>query len=293
MATPATPAGEVGEVSEVEILIQGYSSYLLSIGRAQRTATEYAENTRRFFKWFKRPPEYFREEEWDDYVGHLASSGCKASSIRMYCSSLRRFYKYLRRRKIVSHDPSHLAEAPKLPKRLPTWLLEGEIDQVITQARNTRERALIELLYACGLRNEECRSLELRHVLGDRLQIIGKGSKERIVPIPGRAKGCLEAWLKERPATTDYVFPSSHQQQMVPTTLRYFVAKLVRLAGIKKRVTPHTLRHSIATHLASRGVVVEKIQLFLGHESPETTMRYIHLANSLIQDAILKAHPRA
>lgn len=291
MALPVD-TGERGKVlTEFDVLAQGYSTYLLSIGKSARTAEEYTRDVRLWMAWFQRPPEYFKEPEWDDFVIHLQSSGKRGSTIRRYCIGVRRFFKYLRRRKLVTHDPSRDSEAVKVQKFLPTWLLEGEVDSVIAQAKTIRDRAILEVLYSCGLRNEECRGLALRHLVSGMLQVTGKGKKERLVPLPARAKVALDAWLLERPNDTDVIFPSNHRRVMGAKTLRRLVAKLVKAAGITKRITPHTFRHSIATHLASRGVVVEKIQLFLGHESPETTMIYIHLAASLVQSAILAAHP--
>jgi site-specific recombinase XerD len=265
---------------------------LLSLGKSPRTVTEYARDVRLWSEWFRRPVDYFREPEWDDYVIHLRQSGKKGSTIKRYCIALRRFFKYLRRRKIVTHDPSRDSEAVKVDKTLPSWLTEQEVDLVLSKARILREQAILEVLYDCGLRNEELRTLRLEHVQGHLLQITGKGSKQRIVAMPPRAVEYLTAWLKERPAGTDLVFPSKHGKVMTGKTLRRLTERLVARAGITKPVTPHTFRHSIATHLAMRGVHVERIQLFLGHESPETTMRYIHLAQSLVQEDVLKAHPR-
>lgn len=283
------------EANEFEVLTQGYSIYLQSLGKSSRTAEEYTRDVRLWMAWFKRPIEHFKEPEWDDFIIHLQGSGKKGSTIKRYCIGLRRFFKYLRRRKIVTHDPSRDSESVKVHKVLPTWLLEREIDAVIAKAPDVRHRAILEVLYSCGLRNEELRALRLHQICGggSLLQILGKGRKQRIVPVPARAKAALDAWLLERPADTDVVFPSNRKRQMGAKTLRRLVAKLVKAAGISTRVTPHTLRHSIATHLATRGVKIERIQLFLGHESPETTMVYIHLADSLVQSEVLKNHPHA
>lgn len=295
MLTPAVQAGERGrEVSEVGILLQGYSNHLEHIVRlAPGTTKRYVGIVRRFLKWWNRPVELFTDSEWDDWEISLSKSKIEAGTIRDARGAVRRFYKYLRRIKILSHDPSINMERIKTPKRLPTWLSQEEVDCVIAKALSVRARAILEVLYSCGLRNEECANLTLGNIQGNLLQVTGKGRKERIVPLPARGKAALEAWLLERPADTDLVFPSSHRQAMVCGTLINLVRKHVELAGIKKDVTPHTLRHSIATHLRMRGVPIDEIQLFLGHESPVSTQIYVHLAASLMHTGIMKAHPHA
>lgn len=237
--------------------------------------------------------ELFTDSEWDDWEISLSKSKIEAGTIRDARGAVRRFYKYLRRIKLLAHDPSINMERIKTPKKLPTWLLEGEMDAIISKAASVRSRAILEVLYSCGLRNEECANLTLGNLQGDLIQVTGKGRKERIVPLPARAKTALNAWLQERPADTDLVFPSSHRQAMVCGTLINLVRKHVELAGIKKDVTPHTLRHSIATHLRMRKVPIDEIQLFLGHESPVSTQIYVHLAASLMHSSIVAAHPHA
>jgi integrase/recombinase XerD len=293
--TPATKAGEQGEVvSEVEILLQGYSSYLEMVcGKSPNTAKGYTLNVRRWLEWWKRPPEFFREPEWDDWTASLSGSGLKASSIIAYQVCVRRFFRYLRRRKILSHDPANECEPLRKSKSLPTWLSVEEVDRVLAVSDSVKDTAILETLYSCGLRSEELRALKLGNLLaGDLIQLTGKGRKERVVPLPAKAKAAMGLWLEERPTDTDWVFPSTHRRSMSTRTLNNLIHRLVKSAGITKRITPHTFRHSIATHLASKGVPIERIQLFLGHDSPETTMIYVHLAAALVQKAILDVHPR-
>lgn len=293
MALPTANVGERGRVvTERDVLVQGYSNHLLHIVRlAPSTTLQYVGRVQRFLKWWNRPVELFTDVEWDDWEISLSKSGIDAATIRNTRGAVKRFYKYLRRIRLLGHDPAVNMERIKTPKRLPTWLLESEVDLIVSRADSVRSRAILEVLYSCGLRNEECSNLKLDNLQGKLLQVTGKGRKERIVPIPGRARAALDAWLLERPADTDLVFPSSHRQAMVCGTLINLVRKHVKLAGIKKDVTPHSLRHSIATHLRMRGVSMDEIQLFLGHESPVSTMIYVHLANSLMHSAIVAAHP--
>lgn len=281
-------------VTETEILIQGYSSHLLAVlGKAENTVIAYTVAVRRWASWWKRPAEFFREEEWDDWTAWLHAEGLSRTTINLHHVAVKRFFKYLRRRKLLQHDPSTLNETLKTPKKLPVWLTEQEVDAVISSARRLRDKAILETLYSCGLRATECRTLELSQLRGEFLHVHGKGLKERVVPIPARAKAVLDAWLLERPADTYYVFPNNWRRPFAAASFNRFIGKLAKLGGITKTVGPHTFRHSIATHLAIRGVPPDKIQRFLGHENIATTMIYIHLAESLVQTAILKAHPHS
>ena len=291
MDAPASKAGERA-ATEIDVLLQGYSTYLLGIGKSPRTVQEYARDVGFWAGWFKRAPDFFREPEWDDWIIHLRREGLKGSTIKRYAIALRRFFKYLRRRKIVTHDPSRDSESVKVDKTIPIWLTEWEVNAIISEARSVKERAIVEVLYDCGLRNEELRTLRMKHLQGTLLQVTGKGTKQRIVAMPPPALEALYGWLRQRPTENDLVFPSKHGKVMTGKQLRRIVSRLGKLAGVVKQIGAHTFRHSIATHLAIRGVPVEKIQLFLGHESPETTMTYIHLAESIVQAAVLQAHPR-
>lgn len=294
MAPEETRERGGGAVTEVGILIQGYSTHLRAVlGKAENTVIAYTGAVNKWAAWWKRPAEFFREEEWDDWTAHLHDSGLSRTTINLHHVAVKRFFKYLRRRKLLQHDPSALNETLKTPKKLPVWLTEQEVDAVISGASRLRDRAILETLYSCGLRATECRTLTLDKLRGDFIEVDGKGLKQRVVPIPARAKATLEAWLKERPADTSYVFPNNWRRPFAAGSFSRFIGKLAKLSGINKTVGPHTFRHSIATHLAIRGVQPDKIQRFLGHENIVTTMIYIHLAESLVQGAILKAHPHA
>lgn len=285
--------GLLQATGDTEVLIQGYSAYLQSLGKSKHTVSAYTSDVRLWAQWFKRPVEYFREDEWDDWVAYLQSLKQTGETITRKRTSLKRFYKYLRRRKIVAHDPSEGSEAVGRIKSIPEVLEPHEVDLLLSSVKSVRMAAILEVLYDCGIRSEELRTLTVHQIQGNHLRINGKGSKQRVVAMVPRCVQALELWLKERPATTDLVFPSKEGKQMSSSRLREPIQTLARQCGITKSIGPHTFRHSIATHLAIRGVPVERIQLFLGHESPETTMKYIHLAQSIVQDAILKAHPRS
>lgn len=292
MHSPDARAGERGGAADTEVLIQGFSSYLQALKKSPRTVQGYTEDVTRWARWWQRPVEFFHQDEWDDWTAHLDREGISGASIRRYQAALKRFYKYLRRRKICTNDPAKDCETVAKQKGLPPFLLEAEVDLVLSKVDVLRYRAMLELCYSCGLRNEECRTLKLNQISDTHIQLYGKGNKERVVPLQPGTKKILDEWLRERKSATDLVFPSLHEQVIRQATLQHVLVRALKRSGITKPVTVHSLRHSIATHLAMRKVPVEEIRIFMGHNSIETTMIYIHLATQIKLDGIAAAHPR-
>lgn len=280
-----------GSVTDLDVLIQGYSSYLSALKKSPRTVDEYTKDVQRWARWFKRPVEYFHQDEWDDYTAFLDQSGVSGASVRRYQSALRKFFKYLRRRKVCKNEPDKDSETVAKRKSLPSFLLEHEVALVLSKVSDPRSRGMLELCYSCGLRNEEVRGLKLSQVQPAHLQLYGKGNKERVVPLMPKSRAVLDAWLEERPEG-DLVFPADHGGIMDDTVIRRALTKATQAAGVKD-CGVHGLRHSIATHLAMRKVPVEEIQVFMGHERIDTTMRYVHLAKQISQQAVLMHHPMA
>jgi integrase/recombinase XerD len=265
---------------------------LQALKKSPRTVQGYTEDVMRWAAWWKRPVEFFGQDEWDDWTAHLTSQGIAGCSIRRYRSAIRRFYKYLRRRKICTNEPDKDSETVAKEKKIPSFLLEDEVDLVLSKVNILRYRAMLELCYSCGLRNEECRLLKVSQVSATHLRLLGKGNKERVVTLAPATKRILDQWLAERKSATDLVFPSLHERVIRQATLQHVLVRALKAAGITKPVTIHSLRHSIATHLAMRKVPVEEIQVFMGHNSIETTMIYIHLAKQMKLSALESAHPR-
>jgi site-specific recombinase XerD len=278
--------------TDVDLLIQGYSTYLRGLKKSPRTVIGYTDDAKRWARWWKRPVEFFGQDEWDDYTAFLEQRGLSGKSIRRHLCGLKRFYKYLRRRRVCENEPDKDCEPVGVKKSVPGFLLESEVNLLISSVKELRYRAMLELCYSCGLRNEECRQLKIYQVSDNHLQLYGKGNKERVITLAPQSKAILDLWLKERVSKTDLVFPSLHEGVIRQATLQHAFVRALKRAGITKPVTIHSLRHSIATHLAMRKVPVEAIQAFLGHNQIETTMVYIHLAKQLNQEALLRAHPR-
>jgi integrase/recombinase XerD len=236
---------------------------------------------------------------------YLAELNLAPASIARKASALRSFYKFLMLEKIISVNPSIGLELPKRRKTLPKFLSVQEIDLLISSAgdvkNSTRMRAMIELLYASGLRVSELCCLPLSAVLGDQLLIHGKGAKERIVPMHESAQRALGLWLdmsrdsapKAKGAKAKYVFPSGGKTGHI-TRDGFFkmLKKCAVLAGIDpKRVGPHVLRHSFASHLLGGGANLRAIQTMLGHEDISTTQIYTHVLPSRLRDAVEQHHP--
>lgn len=235
------------------------------------------------------------ESDIQKYIGEMDAS---ASSIARRISALRTFYKFLMLEKIIQENPMANIELPKRNKPLPKLLTQDEIELLISSAGDIRTsvrlRAMIELLYASGLRVSELCELPMTGVLGDRLLIHGKGAKERIVPMHATAAEALAKWIALRDDDeSKYVFPSRATSGHI-TRDGFFkiLKKCATLAGIEpNRVTPHVLRHSFASHLLAHGANLRAIQTMLGHEDISTTQIYTHVMPEKLKQEVFEHHP--
>lgn len=235
------------------------------------------------------------ESEIQDYLTNLPE---KASSIARKASALRSFYKFLMLEKIIATNPTKNLELPKLNRPLPKLLTTDEIDLLISSAgdikNSIRLRAMIELLYASGLRVSELCELPLTGILGDHLLIHGKGAKERMVPMHDGAISALQKWLDARgDIDSKYVFPGIGKSgHMTRDGFFKILKKCAILAGIDPtRVSPHVLRHSFASHLLSHGANLRAIQTMLGHEDISTTQIYTHVLPEQLRETVVNYHP--
>lgn len=234
----------------------------------------------------------------DDVQKYLASLPDKASSIARHASALRGFYKFLMLEKIITENPAANLELPKRTRALPKFLTVDEIELLISSAgdikNSVRLRAMIELVYASGLRVSELCELPVTAILGDKLLIHGKGAKERIVPMHAGAIAALNKWLAMRDdEKSKYVFPSSGASGHI-TRDGFFkiLKKCAVLSGIDPhRVSPHVLRHSFASHLLAGGANLRAIQTMLGHEDISTTQIYTHVMPEQLRETVVAHHP--
>jgi integrase/recombinase XerD len=266
-------------------------------GRSKNTLGAYANDLRAADASIDGGLVTATEQDIQKYLGTL--DAC-ATSVARKASALRGFYKFLMLEKIIKENPAANLELPKRPKSLPKLLNTQEIELLLSSAGDIRTsvrlRAMIELLYASGLRVSELCELPMTAILGNRLLIHGKGAKERIVPMHEAAIAALNKWLNLRDADdSKYVFPS-HSASGHITRDGFFklLKKCAVLAGIEPtRVTPHVLRHSFASHLLAHGANLRAIQTMLGHEDISTTQIYTHVMPEKLQQVVTEHHPLA
>ena len=246
-----------------------------------------------------------------DFLAELAAGDAdrppaSTATIHRKTACLRSFYRHVRREGLLESDPTATLTPPRRSRKLPHVLTRGEIDRLLSQPRGMepaalRDRALLEVMYACGLRASEAIGLELTDVdLEDRvLRARGKGSKERVVPIGQPAVQALRAYLERgRPglvkgAREDHVFVNFRGGALTRQGLYKIVRRHAVTAGLADRMSPHTLRHTFATHLLAGGCDLRSVQEMLGHADVATTQLYTHLSSDRLKDVYFKAHPRA
>ncbi|PAU65391.1 site-specific tyrosine recombinase XerD [Pseudomonas sp. PIC25] len=240
-----------------------------------------------------------------DHLGWRLDNGYKARSTARFLSGLRGFYRFLLRESVIEVDPTLQVELPQLGRPLPKSLSETDVEALLAAPElddpiGLRDRAMLEVLYACGLRVTELVSLTLEQVNLRQgvLRVFGKGSKERLVPMGEEAIVWVERYLREaRPflldgKPSDVLFPSLRGEQMTRQTFWHRIKHQARVAGIVKPLSPHTLRHAFATHLLNHGADLRVVQMLLGHSDLSTTQIYTHIARARLQELHARHHPR-
>jgi integrase/recombinase XerC len=234
----------------------------------------------------------------------------KKSSIARKISTLRSFFKYLIREQVIASNPAKSVSTPKVEKTLPTTLTVDEAFRLmdspksipeksseVSKENRLRDRAILELLYSSGLRVSELVGLNLDQLNPDLgiVRVMGKGRKERIVPVGGKAIEALKAYLEERRVSRgeDPIFINSFGGRLTTRSVGRLIKKYSRHSGIFRKVSPHSLRHTFATHLLDAGADIREIQEMLGHSSLSTTQRYTHVSMGKLMEVYDKAHPRS
>ena len=244
-------------------------------------------------------------EDLEHFAAFISDLGIGPRSLARILSGVRQFYRFLVVDGYLEVDPTELLESPKQPDHLPEVLSTAEIDLLeqaidLTKWEGHRNRAIIEVLFSCGLRVSELTNLKLSNLYVDEqyIRVMGKGSKERLVPISPRALDELNYWFADRnemkikPGEEDYVFLNRRGHHLTRTMILIMIKRYALEAGIKKTISPHTLRHSFATSLLEGGADLRAIQAMLGHESIGTTEIYTHIDTSTLRQEILEHHPR-
>ncbi|GAL83032.1 tyrosine recombinase XerD [Sporocytophaga myxococcoides] len=242
-----------------------------------------------------------------DFLVFLSELGMSPHSQARIISGIKGFYKFLMIEEIVTNDPSALLESPKLGRKLPDTLSFPEIESLLNSidlstAEGTRNRAMLETLYSSGLRVSELVELRLNNVFGDQgfLRVLGKGNKERLVPIGREALKYINIYVKEirchlvaKPGSENHVFLNRRGASLTRVMVFTIIKNLAKDLGMKKSISPHTFRHSFATHLIEGGADLRAVQEMLGHESITTTEIYTHLDRDYLKQIIKDFHPRS
>ena len=313
MATAPETAGE----RRLESLVLDFLAHLeVERGLARNTLEAYRSDLLAFGRFLDERGarvETASSRDIADYLADLATGDAgaaggtaSAATIRRKSACLRSFYRHLRREGVRESDPTAAIAAPRRPARLPTVLSRDEVRKLLAEPTGTdpsalRDRALLETLYACGLRASEITGLELAELdlEAGLLRARGKGSKERIVPVGRAARAALRAYLERgRPKLAGQrvelqVFLNRNGGPLSRQALHGIVTRYGRAAGLAAGFTPHTLRHTFATHLLAGGCDLRSLQEMLGHADVSTTQIYTHLSTGRLKEVYFSAHPRA
>ncbi len=250
-------------------------------------------------------PESLDHKQLSGFMQWIGELGLSARSQGRILSGLKAFYRFLLLEDRLDRDPTALLEGPRLGRKLPEVLTVGEIDRMLaaldlSRPEGRRNKAMLEVLYSCGLRVSELVELRLSgiHRSEGFIRVVGKGNKERLVPVSRSALREIELYLPDRnalpikPGEEDILFLNRRGGRLTRVMVFTVVRELAQAAGIRKKVSPHTFRHSFATHLVDGGADLRAVQEMLGHESIITTEIYTHLDREYLREAILSHHPR-
>ncbi|RLK50442.1 tyrosine recombinase XerD subunit [Alkalispirillum mobile] len=277
-------------------------------GLGERTLSAYRSDLLGFQRWLVADGEELMDARRDQvlaFVGQRVGRGAKPRSVARLLTSLRRFYRYQVREGRLAEDPTRDVESPRLGRPLPGSLSEAEVSRLLAApdpdtALGQRDRCMLEVLYATGLRVSELVGLSLSEVSLQQglVRVLGKGGRERLVPLGEEALAWLQAWLREgRPAllgrrVCDAVFVTSRGEGLTRQAFWYRIKKHAQAVGITRSISPHTLRHAFATHLLNHGADLRVVQLLLGHGDLSTTQIYTHVARQRLQQMHAQHHPR-
>lgn len=237
-----------------------------------------------------------------DYLEYLFKKKYNKNSITRKIIAIRNFYRYLLKIKKIKHNPFEYILTPKKEKKIPGVLTEKEVELLLESADGNnffdlRDRSILELLYSSGIRVNELVNLNINDIdfINEEIKVLGKGNKERIVPVGSVAMNWLNRYIKElkKISSEKILFINKNKKRLTTRSIEMIIKKYAKKAGILKKITPHTLRHSFATHLLDRGADLRSVQELLGHSNLSTTQIYTHLSIQKLKKEYDKAHPRA
>lgn len=284
-----------------------YRTYLkLEKSLSPNTIESYLRDLRKLEIFSENPPLKVSSSDLDEFLYQYSKENFAPRSQARLISSVKSFFNYLQWEEWRADNPAELLETPKLGMKLPDTLSEKEIDQLIAQIdlslpEGERNRAILETLYGCGLRVSELTELKLSDLFFEEnfIRVIGKGNKQRLIPISNYTIKFINIYRNEirvhipiQKGFEDYLFLNRRGKKLTRVMIFTIIKQLTEKAGIRKKISPHTFRHSFATHLLKNGADLRSIQMMLGHESITTTEIYTHLDDTMIRKAVLKYHPR-
>jgi integrase/recombinase XerD len=293
-----------------DALIDRFCDHLwLEDGLAELTLTAYRRDLKAFATWLQQERAHALDAvlpgDIEAYLAWRFSRRTQPRSAARYTSTLKRFYRYLLRDKLIAADPTLNLDSPKLPRTLPKTLTEADVESLLDSADagtplGLRDRAMLETLYATGLRVSELVGLKLTALnLNDGvLRVTGKGNKDRLVPLGEEAVQWLQRYVTNaRPQLlekqlSDAVFVTSRGGGMTRQAFWYLIKRRAHAAGITRPLSPHTLRHAFATHLLNHGADLRVVQMLLGHSDISTTQIYTHVARERMKQLHAQHHPR-
>ncbi|MGB9677609.1 MAG: tyrosine recombinase XerC [Candidatus Ratteibacteria bacterium] len=272
---------------------------------SKHTIRSYKKDISQFIEFIKEKKiSNFEKVEYEDFInfiGKLKNSNLKEKTIGRKVASLKSFYKFLFIRKFIKKNPALLIKSPKIPEKLPNFLTYDEICKILEIPGNSknwrilRDKTILELLYSTGIRVGELANLRIDDInfTDEVIKVKGKGKKERIVPVGKPALNCLIEYIEKRPNKTEkFLFLNKYGKKLTERSIERIVKKYTLISGINKRVTPHTIRHTFATHLLDKGADLRTVQELLGHERITTTQIYTHLTVEKLKELYEKFHPR-
>ncbi len=284
---------------------------LLERSFSPNTIEAYLNDVGRFVRYLELenrqvPPLAVRQKDLADFILWINRLGLEASSQARLISGLRAFYKFLLVEDMIDDDPTELLDSPRLRRHIPEVLSVHEIQSMLalidlSEPLGVRNRAMVEVLYACGLRVSELINLRVTnfYAAAGFVKVLGKNDKERLVPVGAEAVKYTGMYMdhvrngmKIRPGHENYVFLNRNGARMTRVMVFYIIRELAEKAGITKKISPHTFRHSFATHLVEGGADLKAVQDMLGHESITTTEIYTHLDTEYLKETIYLYHPR-
>jgi len=285
--------------------LRSFFDYLfIEKGLSQNTVKAYENDILSFLNWVKNTPNLnhlnLKEEDINKYIAYLFKSKLKSSSVNRKISSLKSLYLYLIKKNILKNSPISEVITPKKEKYLPSSMSEDEVDRLLKSPDTSnkiekRDKAMIEMLYATGMRISELVNLKLTDVDLQRCvaKVFGKGKKERLIPFGEAALEALSDYISDRDkSVSKEIFLSNRGKKLSRVAFWQRIKIYLIRENLKNSISPHTLRHAFATHLLNRGADLRSVQLLLGHSDLSTTQIYTHIAKQRLSEVLKKHHPR-